>query len=284
VVLDAPAMVDTSEPVVVALTVVNDGPLPVAVPRDLSPESGNVHVYIERPDGQIVEHKAPTYRLVAPEDVVLLAPGERHVTPIQLSFSAHGPEFVNPGTYRARAVLTPDGEAMLPSNDVRVRVANPTSRAVEELTEVVTRPEVAKFLYFGGSARRPGLADDLTDVAERFEQDSPATVAHLRTALGRHAARDTKVVRVADDGARSIGVRRADPATAVRQLEAGIELARRHGTLPAVAVEPLSEVLDHARSAAGKRSPGKGAAKKAPAKKATAKKADASRKRTPPKR
>ena len=114
-----------------------------------------MRVYIERPDGQIVEHRPPVYRLIAPEDVLVLSPGERHVTPVQLSFPATGPEFVNPGQYRVRALVTPDVSAMLPSNDLRIRVAHPVTRLGEELTELVTRPEVAKFLYFGGSARRP---------------------------------------------------------------------------------------------------------------------------------
>ncbi len=78
VVLDGPALVDASEPVVVSITVVNDGPVPIAVPTDLSPEAGRVEIYLERPDGQVVQHRAPTYRLVAPEDVVTLAPGEAH--------------------------------------------------------------------------------------------------------------------------------------------------------------------------------------------------------------
>ena len=235
---------------VVSLTVMNDGPMPIAVPRDLSPEAGGAHIYLERPDGQVVEHRPPTYRLVAPEDVVMLAPGESYATPIQLSFPATGPEFVNPGQYRVRALLTPDGEAMLPSNDLRLRVASPTSRAMEELTELVTRPEVAKFLYFRGSAAHPELADGLTEAAERFEQASPATVAHLRAALGRHAGRDVKVVGL-HRGARTVSQRRGDPEAAAHHLELGMALGAEHHTLPAVELERLAAQLTVARAAAG---------------------------------
>jgi hypothetical protein len=249
-VLEGPSVVDTSEPVVLSLAVVNDGPLPIAVPRDLSPEAGRVHVYLKRPDGQIVEHRPPVYRLLAPEDVVMLAPGERNDTPLQLSFSATGPEFVNPGQYRVRALLTPDGDAMLPSNDLRIRVAHPTTRAVEELTELVTRPEVAKFLYFGGSARRPELADDLTEIAERFEEASPATVAHLRAALGEHTARDVKFVAIRD-GARRVSLRTGDPAAAGRHLDVSMRLAAEHRTLPKVELDRLSDKLSQVRAATG---------------------------------
>ena len=48
VILEGPSLVDASEPVVVSIAVVNNGPVPIAVPRDLSPESGRVRVYIER--------------------------------------------------------------------------------------------------------------------------------------------------------------------------------------------------------------------------------------------
>ena len=129
-ILEGPSVVDTPEPVVVSVAVVNNGQLPIAVPRDLSPEAGRVRVYLERPDGQIVEHRPPVYRLVAPEDVVMLPPGERHVTPVQLSFPATGPEFVNPGQYKVRALVMPDGVAMLPSNELRIRVAHPTTPPV----------------------------------------------------------------------------------------------------------------------------------------------------------
>jgi hypothetical protein len=248
VILEGPSLVDTSEPVVVSVTVVNDGPLPIAVPRDLSPEAGHVQVIVERPDGQVVQHRPPTYRLVAPEDVVPVASGESHTTPVQLSFAATGPAFVSPGQYRVRALVTPGGEAMLPSNDLRIRVAHPTSRAVEELTELVTRPDVAKFVYFGGSARRPELADELTDVAERFEEASPATAAHLRAALGEHAARDTKYINLRD-GARTISVRTGDPATAVHHLEVSMRLASEQRTLPPAALERLAENAARAQAA-----------------------------------
>jgi hypothetical protein len=224
-----------------------------------------VRVYIERPDGQIVEHRPPVYRLIAPEDVVVLTPGERHVTAVQLSFPATGPEFVNPGQYRVRALVTPDASAMLPSNDVRVRVAHPATRLGEELTELVTRPEVAKFLYFGGSARRPELADDLTEIAERFEETSPATIAHLRAALGEHAARDAKFVAVRD-GARKVTVRTGDPDAAARHLDAGIKLGREHQTLPTAELDRLSDKLNQARATSDKPARRRAPAKKRPTK------------------
>lgn len=139
---------------------------------------------------------------------------------------------------------------MLPSNELRIRVAHPTSRAVEELTELVMRPDVAKFLYFGGSARRPELADELTDVAERFEAASPATAAHLRAALGEHAARDTKYISLRD-GARTISVRTGDPAAAVHHLDMSMRLASEQRTLPPVALERLAEDVARARAAMG---------------------------------
>ena len=107
---------------------------------------------------------------------------------------------------------------------------------------------MAKFVYFGGSARRPELADELTDVAERFEEASPATAAHLRAALGEHAARDTKYINLRD-GARTISVRSGDPATAVHHLDVSMRLASEQRTLPPAALERLAENAARAQAA-----------------------------------
>jgi hypothetical protein len=216
--LAGPALVDLSEPVRVTLTVINDSPAAISLPSELSPEAGMVHVYIQRPDGEVVEHRPPVYRLVAPEDTVAVPPGGSYAVSIPLSFAATGPAFPISGEYRVRALLTPAPEQMLPSNSIRLRVGHPANPGVEELASVVTRPEVAKFLYFGGSVRHPEVAEELAEVAERHEKASPSTTRHLFAALGQHAARAAKHLDVRD-GRRIVAVRDPDPVATTRYLE-----------------------------------------------------------------
>lgn len=216
--LAGPVQVDLSEPVRVTLTVSNDSAGPIALPSELSPEAGMVHVYIRRPDGEVVEHRPPVYRLVAPEDTVTVPPGGSHAVSIPLSFAATGPAFPVSGEYRIRALLTPAPEQVLPSNSIRLRVAHPADPSVEELASVVSRPEVAKFLYFGGSVRHPEVAEELAEVAQRHEKASPTTTRHLYAALGQHTARQAKHLDVRD-GRRVVTARGSNPDATARYLE-----------------------------------------------------------------
>jgi hypothetical protein len=216
--LAGPALVELSEPVRVTLTVINDSAGEIQLPSELSPEAGMVHVYIQRPDGEVVEHRPPVYRLVAADDTVTVPPGGSFGVSIPLSFAATGPAFAISGEYRIRALLTPAPEQMLPSNSIRLRVRHPVDPGVEELASVVSRPEVAKFLYFGGSIRHPEVADELAEVAERHEKTSPSTTRHLYAALGQHTARQAKQVGVRD-GRRVVAARDPDPEATARYLE-----------------------------------------------------------------
>lgn len=248
--LAGPALVDMSQPVHVTVSVVNDGPGPIEVPADLSPEAGTVQVLLSRPDGEVVDHQAPVHRTVAPEETVTVKPGTRYSTSVVLSFAATGPQLVEPGQYRVRALLTLGPDVALPSNAVRIRVAHPTDRAEEELTELVTRRDVAQFLYFGGSVRRPQLADLLADAADRFEKVSPATVVDLRAAVGLHAARAGKTVETVR-GQRRVVKRRADMATARAQLRAALDPGVRRKVVDAPTADALRSRVERARALAG---------------------------------
>ena len=116
VILEGPSLVDASEPVVVSIAVVNNGPVPIAVPRDLSPESGRVRVYIERPDGQIVEHRPSCIGWLPPRTLWC----SRLVSGTSPRCGSPSPRPARSSSilveYRVRALVTPDASAMLPSN------------------------------------------------------------------------------------------------------------------------------------------------------------------------
>ncbi len=221
--LAAAPVVEMSEPVFCELTLTNGTAGAVALPADLSPEAGSVAVYLQQPDGQVVEHRPPARRLVASDDIVPLAPGEARTVTIGLSFAATGPALTEPGPYRVRAVVSPKPGVTLPSAPVGIRVAVPASRAEEELTELVRRREVAQFLYFGGNATRRGVADLLAAAVNEFAVSSPRTILHMRTSLGIDAMRDTKSTGVHEDR-RVVTHRPGDPVAAAEHLNAAVRL------------------------------------------------------------
>ncbi|GID93166.1 hypothetical protein ACFQFC_05150 [Amorphoplanes digitatis] len=224
--LTAPPIVEATEPVYATLTVTNDTAGPIGLPGDLSPEAGTVRIQLRRPDGVLIEHRPPLRRLIAPGGTATLQPGESRAVSIPLSFTATGPAFPLAGEYRIVAAIEPAPDVLLASNGLRLRVRHPADAEAEELAAVVTRPDVARFLYYGGSARHPGLADELSEVADRHEKTSPATARHLSAALGSHYARRAKYLTFAA-GRPVVTARRPDLDAAVRNLERAVAPAPR---------------------------------------------------------
>ena len=110
------------------LTVTNDTAGPIELPRDLSPEAGTVRIHLRRPNGDVVEHRPPARRMVAPGDTVTVQPGASYAVSIPLSFAATGPAFPIAGEYRISAALTPAPDTVLASNGARLRVRRPAAR------------------------------------------------------------------------------------------------------------------------------------------------------------
>ncbi|MCU7861080.1 MAG: hypothetical protein KZQ86_14900 [Candidatus Thiodiazotropha sp. (ex Lucinoma kastoroae)] len=227
--LQGPHVFDVGVPVNLGLKLINSSTQPVHVIDRLQPEEGLLRVIIERPNGDIVAFIPPVRRLMAPPEPFELAPGASTLTSISLSFGAKGHQFAEPGEYLLRVYYPCFPIGFIATATQRIRIAYPLSRGSEELVHLMTSPEAAKFLYYGGSRRDPAVIDKLTEATERYADTDPIAVRHIAAALGRNAARIHKRVDI-KKGKRVIVADCADHKTAVEQLTAATtQLSRDYG-------------------------------------------------------
>jgi hypothetical protein len=158
----------------------------------LEPEDGLLKVFIERPDGEVVEYVPPVRRLLGPPDLDELPPGGAAYGHIRLSFGAKGPMFGEPGSYQVRVYWPCYPFGFISTALTRIRIAHPMSRASEELAHLLTSREAAQFLYYGGIRSHPEVRDRLLEATERFAETDPMAVRHIAAALSRDAARSYK--------------------------------------------------------------------------------------------
>ena len=209
---------DFGVPVRVQLGLENVSTAPVSVVDQLQPEDGLTRVFIERPNGDIVEFVPPVLRHLAPSEPRQLEPGEAVYESILLSFGAKGHQFADPGEYLIRILVPCFPLGFTVARAHRIRIAAPATRASENLAHLLTGYAAAKFLYFGGSRRYPRVAEQLEEAVERYADTDPIAVRHVEYALGRDAARRFKSVDV-KDGRRVVVSDAPDLRKAVRHFD-----------------------------------------------------------------
>src|SRR6185312_13313789 len=108
---------ESMEPVLVEIRLRNlSSEVPVEIDKRLSPEFGNLAVFIRRPDGRTVEYAPVLCALGKPEPWVLKpasadTPGaDRYSREIFLSYGSDGFYFDVPGEYLIRAVYQGAGD------------------------------------------------------------------------------------------------------------------------------------------------------------------------------
>ncbi|MBY0294754.1 MAG: hypothetical protein K2X71_01770 [Methylobacterium sp.] len=165
------------EPVHIELRLRNLMPdVPVAIDKRLSPEFGGVVIYIQRPDGSIVQYD-PIMCAVGTPEIQVLAPGggpegaDRFSKEIFLSYGSSGFYFDRPGEYRIRAVYQGPGDVTVPSDSHRIRIGFPASREDDRMAQDFFSQDVGLALYLRGS-RSPYL-DKGREVLERITQVEP---------------------------------------------------------------------------------------------------------------
>jgi hypothetical protein len=210
---------DFGVPVTLQLALTNSSSAPVSVVDQLQPEDGLTRVFIERPNGEIVEFVPPVLRHKAPPEPRQLAPGEAAFESILLSFGAKGHQFADPGEYLIRIFVPCFPFGYMVTRAHRIRIAAPATRASEDLAHLMTGYEASKFLYFGGSRRYPQVTDRLEEAVGRFVDSDPMAVRHIEYALGRDASRKFKTVEV-KKGRRVIVPKDPDLKRAVAHLDA----------------------------------------------------------------
>ena len=209
---------DFGVPVSVQLGLLNTSASPVSVIDQLEPEDGLTRVFIERPNGDIVEFVPPVLRHKSPE-LREIPPGEAAYESIFLSYGAKGHQFADPGEYLIRIFVPCFPFGYMLTRAHRIRIAAPATRASENLAHLLTGYPAAKFMYFGGSRRYPELAGRLEEAVERYADTDPIAVRHIELALGRDAARKFKNVDV-KEGRRVVVAEEPDLRKAVKHLAA----------------------------------------------------------------
>ncbi|MBN1189664.1 MAG: hypothetical protein JXA46_07925 [Dehalococcoidales bacterium] len=208
---------DFGQPVQVEIKLKNVTDKVIKVDARLRPEDGLVTFYIIRPNHEIIRYSAPVRRDSAPGEVDL-APGESLYESALLSYGARGAYFQEPGEYFVRAYYDSPTAGTIVSSGCRFRVAAPFSRSSEELAHLVFSPEAAKFLYYGGIERYPGVISNLKEAVEKYAASDPAVVRHIAASLGKHAGRSVKQV-ITKKGQRIITLRKANLEEAIKYLE-----------------------------------------------------------------
>ena len=227
--IDGNEFVRPFEPVILQVKLTNTSAQNQIALDRLQPEDQLLQIYIEQPDGSHRRYMPPVKRLLAPGDVVNLAPGESIYDSVNLTYSTAGPTFSEPGEYRIRAYYGNE-EAAVMSGSLRLRVSSHYSLEEEKLTHFLRRVDVAKFLYYrGGGPKYDGVVQELEEICGKYEKNQPEIVRQLQLALGVHYARDFKTVKVIGKK-RLISVVKAEPKKAIKALSGALGSAKGKAT------------------------------------------------------
>ena len=222
--INAAPVMSYAEPVRLEIKLTNISSTSQFVVNRLDPEDSLLTLFIQKPNGDIVRYVPPVLRLKSPGDIVELAAGENIQTSILVSFGAKGYQFEAPGAYTLRAYYGHDMDTGLISKALRLRVAAPSSLQDEELAHMMFDRNIAKFIYFNGTERYPQVTSQLEEAVLKYKETNPQVVRHINAALGLHATRDFKQVKV-KDGKRIIMTRKSRLGDAITHLQNAISVS-----------------------------------------------------------
>lgn len=193
------------QPVVVGVKLTNLTGRKFIVPKFLlDQKSGFLEITIEREGGKPQHFHPLVHRCcdLAQESTLMQLPhGEAMVDNASLVFGSSGFPFAEPGNYRIRAVLSLGGEngetdfqRVTFSNDVRIRVSAPHSRAEERHAYDLFDPRAGQYLALGGTDRLENFEPVLLKIADERSGISGGDVldpvaAHIHRSMGFNANR-----------------------------------------------------------------------------------------------
>ncbi|WP_167618550.1 hypothetical protein [Maribellus sediminis] len=198
------------EPVSIELRVKNISELPLNLDTQLHPEFGGVVIYIQRPDGKILQYAPVLCKIATPELKILqplavnLEGNDRHSQNVFLSFGSDGFYFNEPGEYAIRAVYQGDGSMLIPSNLHRITIGRPFSREEEKTAQDFFNNSTGMALYLNGSASPflKSAMDTLEEVANKYEKSPLGAQVSLVLAKNLSAPfyriKDNKMVKEQD--------------------------------------------------------------------------------------
>jgi hypothetical protein len=229
--LRAQPVFDFMEPVSIEIRLRNQlDDTPVEIDTRLHPDSGNIVLFIRRPDGRTLEYAPIMCKVGIPDPKVLTPQGgvvglDRHSENVFVGYGTYGFYFDEPGEYLVRAVYHGAGSMLIPSNVLRVRVTSPASKAEDRLAQDFFTYEVGMSLYLGGS-RSPHLAKGMDRLAAVAEEYSSAPLgAKVSASIGRSFARPFFAV----EKGKLVKTHDADLQRALEITAPAVELFRRDG-------------------------------------------------------
>lgn len=223
---------DFMEPVKIEARLRNLTDAPLEIDARVTPESGNLTVFLRRPDGRIFLYAPIICELAEPQRKVLepLAAGEankgldRHSSLVPLMYSAAGFAFDEPGEYLVRAIYAGNGH-LATSNTLRLRIGRPFSRDEDRFAQDFFTYPVGMALYLEGS-QSPFLAagmNCLEAASERFAQAGVGVAA--AAAIAKSKGDD--FYRRVGDGSTIARTHEADPKAALKTTEAAVAYYRK---------------------------------------------------------
>ncbi|HEV7880800.1 hypothetical protein [Bradyrhizobium sp.] len=223
---------DLMEPVLVELRLRNLlSDAAVMIDKRLQPEYGGVAIYIQKPDGQVIQYDPVICAVGGSEMLSLAAAGtaeqgrDRYSREIFLSYGSSSFYFDQPGDYRIRAVYQGPGDVLIPSEAHRIRIGAPVSKEIDRKAQDYFTDDVGLTLYLQGS-RSPHLekgVDVLKGLADQYKDTALGAKIAVTLANGVSKpfyrmpdAQSKKMVRTSE----------ADPEQALKMTESALNVYR----------------------------------------------------------
>jgi hypothetical protein len=222
------------EPVIVELRLRNLSPhLPVQIDKRLPPEFGGVVIYIQNPDGKVVQYEPVMCAVGFPEPLRLSTAeaedgSDRYSREVFLSYGSDSFYFDRAGEYRIRAVYQGNGDVLIPSDIHRVRIGVPSDNELDRKAQDYFTHSVGLALYLQGS-RSPFLKNGtavLQQLADQYRTSALGTKLAVTLANGV----SKPFYRVVGDNPDETQLKQtetADPQQALALTQPALELYRK---------------------------------------------------------
>ena len=205
------------EPVDLELKIENISDIAYDIDEIHSTEDGNVTVYLEKPDGKLLEY-SPIFSMIAKPTRLRLEPSTSSCQNIPLSFGKHGHYFNLPGIYKIRMIYHGFGGIPIPSNFYEIKIGNPESSQEDKDGLDFYSNDSGIALYVNGSDS-PFLEQGMTVLNRLSKEYADSSVgAQISLLLAKNLARPFH--RIIDS--KWVETRRAEPAKALDLLKTSV--------------------------------------------------------------
>lgn len=193
---------DYLEPVSLELRLRNLVTEPVEINSRLNPEYGFVVIYIQKPTGNIIKYVPVIYKEGLPIMRTLASHNgknigeDRYSENVSLTYGKYGFYFDEPGEYLVRSIYRGIDDMLIPSNTLRIRVGNPTSKEESRLAADFFTYQAGMVLYLRGS-QSPLLLRG-KEVLESVSNEYQGTIVSAKVAVALAESEARPFFRIQD--------------------------------------------------------------------------------------